>query len=563
MRDVTTDAPPRPAATVVLLRPGADGPEVLLTLRPASMAFAADLYVFPGGRGRRGRRRSAARGTVRPVAGRCVGGARRRSPRRRRPGPVHGRDPRAVRGGGRAARGAGARAAARRRRRARERAERRPSRRSPTSPRRSISALRTDLLVPISHWTTPPIMPRRFDTRFFAAELPAGAEATFPGRRGRGAPLGDAARRARGDGRGRDRDVGPDERDAPAARARPRRSTRSRQRLAPRLRRRAARHRGAAGSPRGSSSSGAGGVPGQTVNTYLVGRDEVVIVDPGRPVGRGGPARSSTRSPASGGRLVAHRPDPRRSGPRRRRGGARAPARRSRSSPGPGAGATLPYLVRELGDGERIAVAGDARSTVVATPGPRAGPPRVRRREAPVLAGDLVGGRGDRAILGPPDAAAWAASLARLAALRPDRVYPGHGDPLGPERARGQAGSDAARFRSRLRPSSTSFGRCVRARHEEARPARQRDARELAPLLVELAAGGRLRGPLVDEDDRRRPPDRDLLPERPDPGPERRVGRLVAGGRLLVEVGDPVARGDERVVGGRRSPCRRAGSSPG
>src|SRR6187402_1831496 len=43
-------AVPRPAATVVLLRPGPDGPEILLTQRPASMAFAGDLFVFPGGR---------------------------------------------------------------------------------------------------------------------------------------------------------------------------------------------------------------------------------------------------------------------------------------------------------------------------------------------------------------------------------------------------------------------------------------------------------------------------------------------------------------------------------
>src|SRR5919109_1651143 len=41
---------PRAAATVVLLRPGPDGLEALLTHRPASMAFAPDVHVFPGGR---------------------------------------------------------------------------------------------------------------------------------------------------------------------------------------------------------------------------------------------------------------------------------------------------------------------------------------------------------------------------------------------------------------------------------------------------------------------------------------------------------------------------------
>jgi 8-oxo-dGTP pyrophosphatase MutT (NUDIX family) len=42
-------AEPRNAATVVLLRPGADGPEVYLLRRQASMAFAAGMCVFPGG----------------------------------------------------------------------------------------------------------------------------------------------------------------------------------------------------------------------------------------------------------------------------------------------------------------------------------------------------------------------------------------------------------------------------------------------------------------------------------------------------------------------------------
>ncbi|MGN6721116.1 MAG: NUDIX hydrolase [Marmoricola sp.] len=42
-------ATPRNAATVVLTRPGANGPEVYLLRRQASMAFAAGFCVFPGG----------------------------------------------------------------------------------------------------------------------------------------------------------------------------------------------------------------------------------------------------------------------------------------------------------------------------------------------------------------------------------------------------------------------------------------------------------------------------------------------------------------------------------
>ena len=41
---------PRPAATLVLLRPGRNGLSVLLTRRHRSMRFGGDMYVFPGGR---------------------------------------------------------------------------------------------------------------------------------------------------------------------------------------------------------------------------------------------------------------------------------------------------------------------------------------------------------------------------------------------------------------------------------------------------------------------------------------------------------------------------------
>ncbi|MET1059635.1 MAG: NUDIX hydrolase [Nocardioides sp.] len=44
-----TPVEPRNAATVVLLRPGATGPEVYLLQRQTSMAFAGGMCVFPGG----------------------------------------------------------------------------------------------------------------------------------------------------------------------------------------------------------------------------------------------------------------------------------------------------------------------------------------------------------------------------------------------------------------------------------------------------------------------------------------------------------------------------------
>ena len=44
-----TPAPTRPAATVLLLRDGPQGPEVLMTRRSMTASFAPGAYVFPGG----------------------------------------------------------------------------------------------------------------------------------------------------------------------------------------------------------------------------------------------------------------------------------------------------------------------------------------------------------------------------------------------------------------------------------------------------------------------------------------------------------------------------------
>ena len=55
--------------------------------------------------------------------------------------------------------------------------------------------LRSDLLRPWAHWTTPVFEPRRYDTWFFVAALPSGQLARDVGRRGRPDPL-DRRRRA-------------------------------------------------------------------------------------------------------------------------------------------------------------------------------------------------------------------------------------------------------------------------------------------------------------------------------------------------------------------------------
>jgi 8-oxo-dGTP pyrophosphatase MutT (NUDIX family) len=48
--DVQKPVEARPAATVVLLQPGASGPEVLMLRRHRGSSFMADAFVFPGGR---------------------------------------------------------------------------------------------------------------------------------------------------------------------------------------------------------------------------------------------------------------------------------------------------------------------------------------------------------------------------------------------------------------------------------------------------------------------------------------------------------------------------------
>lgn len=133
---------PAPAATVVLLRPGPDGPEVLLTHRPATMAFGPGLHVFPGGRvdPEDGASGSAERTTsLGPAAARALGDNL---------GPdealaVH-------------------RAALRE---LREEA--------------GVTLDGIERLAPIAHWTTPRFMPRRFSTWFFVADLPPGVEPVF------------------------------------------------------------------------------------------------------------------------------------------------------------------------------------------------------------------------------------------------------------------------------------------------------------------------------------------------------------------------------------------------
>jgi glyoxylase-like metal-dependent hydrolase (beta-lactamase superfamily II)/8-oxo-dGTP pyrophosphatase MutT (NUDIX family) len=421
MLAMTDDAaPPRPAATVVLIRPGRGAPEILLTQRPSSMAFAGDLFVFPGGRV-------------------DDADADERLAERVAAGPAAEEPAFAIAAIRELFEEAGVLLAERRDGRALDAAAVAGARRALLAGETTLGAvvealdlrLRADRLVPISHWTTPPIMPRRFATRFYVAELPAGAEPTFEAEEvvdHRWLTARDALEAmAAGE----------------LAMWVPTCATLQQLEFAAGLEDIAARIvPGPAPAPRVVGErpgltrivvGAAGAVPGQTANAYLVGRREVVVVDPGDPSDAAADAILGTVA-ADGGRLVAialTHADPDHAA------GAEAFALRLDLPilAGPRAGHDLPYLVKELGDGERIA-AGGAELEVVATPGPRRDHVAFVVRtagegdRADVIAGDLVGPRAAQAILRPPDVASWQTSLARLRARHPARIYPGHGEPL-------------------------------------------------------------------------------------------------------------------------------------
>jgi len=143
-REPDPPARPTPAATVVLLRPGTGGLEVLLTRRPATMAFGPDIHVFPGGRV------DPADSAPAALAAAGIGEA----------------EAAANLGVGVAPDGAiTARAAlAHHVAAVRETAE------------ETGIAIRAADLISLSRWVTPISLARRFDVRFFAAFVPPGTE---------------------------------------------------------------------------------------------------------------------------------------------------------------------------------------------------------------------------------------------------------------------------------------------------------------------------------------------------------------------------------------------------
>lgn len=406
---------PRPAATVVLLRPGPGGrSEVLLSHRPTTMAFAPDVHVFPGGRVDAADHDPAlgARSLIGAEdAAMGMGGDLA-------PGPALAAHIAGIRelfeeagillaesrGGAGSAEFEAARA------------------RLLTDPAAFPAIaddldlqLRTDLLVPLSRWVTPPTMTRRFDTRFFAAALPAHAEVTLVGEEVLAhawhTPLD--ALEAMAEGR--------------LSLWLPTSTTLQqlvhadsmatiRDRLAP----------GALGGVEVEAMSAdvlritmpaGGGVAGQPVHAYLVGRRTFVLVDPGDPTGPGldrALAEVARREGAIEAIALTHAdPD--------HAAGAEVVAQQL-GIPilvGPGGDRHLPYEAQELGDGERVGF-GDVPLRVVATPGPRVDHVAfVVSGGTLVISGDLDGVRGARMLPDPPDLAAWRRSEARLRSEAP------------------------------------------------------------------------------------------------------------------------------------------------
>jgi len=433
-----TVAPVEPtlAATVVLVRSGRGRPEVLLTRRPTSMAFAPDMHVFPGGRVDPGDAEPSllARSSLEAAdAARALGGDLE-------PTLALATHVAAIRelfeeAGVLLADVAGDHGGP-------------PGSATPRVSSRSLGLarsalvggdasfgeiaaelelrLRTDLLVPMSRWVTPPTLPRRFDARFFVAELPPAARVSFEGDEVAGhtwlTPA--AALRAMADGQ--------------LAMWVPTSATLQQLEHAGSVDEMSRRLRpGLLGEVEVESIAGdvvrivmpaGGGVPGQPVCAYLVGRRRHVLIDPGDPIGPAlerAIALAGERSGSIDAVAVTHvDPD--------HAGGAEAMVLMTQAPVlgGPGSGRSVPYAVRELRDLDWLD-AGDVPIRAVHAPGPTADHVAylVGAEAGPrfAIAGDLDGRRGERAITAPTDQAASARSRDRLDQLAPEATWlPGH-----------------------------------------------------------------------------------------------------------------------------------------
>jgi glyoxylase-like metal-dependent hydrolase (beta-lactamase superfamily II)/8-oxo-dGTP pyrophosphatase MutT (NUDIX family) len=408
---------PRPAATVVLLRRGPDGLEVLLTHRPPTMAFAPGAHVFPGGR-------------VDPAD--SDRGLQARS-------VISGPDAAAALGGDLSGTDALAAYIAAIREAFEEvgvlladvgaegdlvEARRRLLDDPGSFPHVAASLdlrLRTDRLVPLSRWVTPPILDRRFDARFFVASAPDAAAVSLVGEEvvahGWHRPIDALESMASGE----------------LEMWLPTSTTLTqllhvtsiedvRERLAPGRLGRVVVDPIAEDIVRIEMPAG-GGVAGQPVNAYLVGRRRIVLIDPGDPTGEGldrAVAEAAERGGSVAAIVLTH-VDPDHT--------AGAESLREQLGIevllGAGGGRHLPYPVREVAHDE-VVDAGDVSLRVVETPGPAPEHLAVVVGEGRfAITGDLDGRRGARSVVAPPDEAAWQRSVAVLRSAAPEAIWLG------------------------------------------------------------------------------------------------------------------------------------------
>ncbi len=161
----------RPAATVLLLRDGAEGLEVFMVVRHHAIDFASGAAVFPGGRVEDADRDIAAGHSAEPTDVFRVAAVREAFEEcgvllatERAGGPlIGGQRMKAVEDAHRAELNAGARGFA-----------------AVLEEERLVPAL--DRMVHFAHWITPEGRPKRFDTHFFACAAPADQLAVHDGR---------------------------------------------------------------------------------------------------------------------------------------------------------------------------------------------------------------------------------------------------------------------------------------------------------------------------------------------------------------------------------------------
>jgi len=281
--------------------------------------------------------------------------------------------------------------------------------------------LRTDLLVPMSRWVTPPTLPRRFDTRFFAAAAPDGVEVSLVGE--------EVAAHAWY----RPRTALDSMAEGDLEMWVPTSSTLTqllyvesiddvRECLTPGPLREVEVENLAADIVRIRMPAG-GGVAGQPIDSYLVGRKRFVLVDPGDPTGDA-LDRAVDEAARRGGTVEAIAltcPDPDHSG------GAESIREQLEIMVfgGPHASNHLPYVITELDDGA-ILDEGDVPLRLVWAPGlgPASSTYVVGDGEF-ALTGDLDGVRGARSMFGPIDEEQWRESVARLRSVAPDARWLG------------------------------------------------------------------------------------------------------------------------------------------